>query len=154
MSPAVEKSESGVKIFKTLVTSNSEVVYASSHKRRVAPQVDLLWCGITRARMSTRPEDLWFHLAKVETSQGTWLIAVDAVTKTQATDRLYLQLILKRSTNAGNVHTRKFVILMFASEVYDPHLFINVIREIRNWLESKIFEEYGFLDLVNPRDTQ
>lgn len=84
-------------------------------------------------------------MSRIETSQGTWLIAVYSVAEAQAGNTLHLNLILQQSTDAEHFRSRELGMHVPAPKLYDPGLFTDVVIQIRRWIETT--EGDGFLEL-------
>jgi hypothetical protein len=97
------------------------------------------------AEVSIQPEELPLHLSRIETSQGTWLIAVSSVAKAQAGNTLLLKLILEHSIDSEHFRSRELGMQMFARKLHDPGWFADVVSQIRRWIETT--EGDGFLEL-------
>jgi len=62
--------------------------------------------------MSIQPDDLPLHLSRIETAQGGWLIAVQAVSESQGARTLLLRLVLEQSIDEEtfrNAGTRIYI---------------------------------------------
>ena len=62
--------------------------------------------------MSVKPDELPLHLSRIETTKGTWLIAIDSIAEAQSADRLLLKLILEQSTDEERFRTRELGMLV------------------------------------------
>jgi hypothetical protein len=97
--------------------------------------------------MIIHPEELPLHLSQIDTSQGGWLIVVYNVAEAQSCEALLLKLILEQSIDEERLRTRELGMLVLASKLYDPDLFVDVLNQIRRWIETT--EGDGFLELVH-----
>jgi hypothetical protein len=108
----------------------------------LAPACGGVW---NTTEMSIQPEELPLHLSRIETSQGTWLIAVSSVAEAQAGNTLLLKLILEHSIDSEHFRSRELGMQMFARKLHDPGWFTDVVSQIRRWIETT--EGDGFLEL-------
>jgi hypothetical protein len=95
--------------------------------------------------MTIQPEEVPLHLSRIETSQGTWLIAVYSVAEAQTGNSLLLKLILELSIDSEHFRSRELGIQVPARKLYDSGLFTDVVSQIRRWIETT--EGDGFLEL-------
>lgn len=92
-------------------------------------------------------DDIFFHLSRIDSSKGRWVIGVDCVRNTQSKDVLLVTIIVEQSINDGeNFRTRELGMPANTFDILNPDSQANIINQIRNWIETS--DEYGFLDLV------
>src|ERR1039457_1160739 len=92
------------------------------------------------------PEELPFHLAKMDTGNDVWLIAVANVTETQSGQNLLLKLILEQRVDEETFRSRELSLMAPAALILEAETSAQVIDRIRDWIEKN--EGDGFLDLV------
>jgi hypothetical protein len=97
--------------------------------------------------MLALPAELPLHLAKMETGNGVWLIAVASVMETQSGQNLLLKLILEQSVDEETLRSRELSLMAPAAVILDTETSAQVIERIRDWIEKT--EGDGFLDLRN-----
>jgi hypothetical protein len=97
--------------------------------------------------MLALPAELPLHLAKMDTGNGVWLIAVANVMETQSGQNLLLKLILEQSVDEETHRSRELSLMAPAAVVLDTETSGQVIDRIRDWIEKT--EGDGFLDLRN-----
>ncbi len=92
------------------------------------------------------PEKLPFHMAKVDTENGQWLIIVENPTGTQSGESLLLNLTLEQSADEETFQSRELSLVAPAPLIFEAETSAQVIDRIREWLETT--EGDGFLDIV------
>ena len=97
--------------------------------------------------MLVLPAELPFHLAKMDTGNGVWLIAVAGVMETQSGQNLLLKLTLEQSVDEETLRSRELSLMAPAAVILDTETSGQVIDRIRDWIEKT--EGDGFLDLRN-----
>ncbi|GAC1428599.1 MAG: hypothetical protein NVS1B11_11510 [Terriglobales bacterium] len=96
-----------------------------------------------------RPETVALHLAKIETSDASWLVRVDRVIEDSGDDNLRLDLELEQITEAEKRQTPKVRVRAFGPDIEDPLLRPKVLGSIRQWIDMTEGDEVdGYLDLV------
>ena len=93
------------------------------------------------------PAELPLHLARMDTGNGVWLIAVASVMETQSGQNLLLKLILEQSVDDETLGSRELSLMAPAAVILDTETSGQVIDRIRDWIEKT--EGDGFLDLRN-----
>jgi hypothetical protein len=88
------------------------------------------------AEMTVQPEELPLHLSRIETSQGTWLIAVYSVAEVEGGDTLLLNLTLEQSIDSEHFRSRELGMKVPAAMLRDPDMFGKVVDRIRHWIET------------------
>ncbi|SRR6266403_3987045 len=97
--------------------------------------------------MLVLPAELPLHLAKMDTGNGVWLIAVASVMETQSGQNLLLKLILDQCVDDETLASRELSLMAPAGVILDTETSAQVIDRIRDWIERT--EGDGFLDLRN-----
>ena len=97
------------------------------------------------AEMTIQPEKLPLHLSRIETSQGTWLIAVYSVAEVEGGNTLLLNLTLEQSKDSEHFRSRELGMKVPGAMLRDPDMFGKVVDRIRHWIETT--QEDGFLEL-------
>ena len=97
--------------------------------------------------MLTPPKKLPIDLTTVETSKGSWLIAVESVVETQADRNVLLKIVLEQSVDEEHFRTRELGMLLPLREATDRDHSQIVVSHIREWIDSA--DGDGFVDLVN-----
>ncbi|HST10602.1 MAG TPA: hypothetical protein VLL05_09505 [Terriglobales bacterium] len=97
--------------------------------------------------MRIPPERLPLHESRVDTSAGTWGIAVESAMESQTGSTILLKLILEQTIDEEHFQTRELGLTVYASEVYDSEVLPEMLNTIRRWIETT--EGDGFLDLTN-----
>jgi hypothetical protein len=92
------------------------------------------------------PEELPLHLAKMDTGNDVWLIAVANVTETQSRQNLLLKLTLEQTLDGETFRSRELSLMAPAALLFEAEASAQVIDRIRDWVEES--EGDGFLDLV------
>src|SRR5262245_39908397 len=96
--------------------------------------------------MPILPETLPLHMAKVEASDGTWLIVVSSVSETENGRNLLLRLTLELPVDEENFKSRELGMMVPAVLILDPETCAEVVDRIREWIDAS--EGDGFLDLL------
>jgi hypothetical protein len=86
--------------------------------------------------MSLQPEELPLHMSKIETSQGTWPVAVYSLAQAQGGDILLLKLILEQSIDEQRFRTRELGMQVLAARLRDPIYSERLFGSIRQWIET------------------
>jgi hypothetical protein len=84
-------------------------------------------------------------MSKVETSQGSWLVAIHSVAEAEGGDVLLLKLILEQAIDEERFCTRELGVQGPAATLRDPESLGEVEDRIRRWIETT--EEDGYLNL-------
>ena len=92
------------------------------------------------------PEETALHLSRIDSSKGTWLIAVYSGADSQSGEWVLLNLVLEQSIDEEHFTARELGLTVLASELYSPDRLPSLLRRIRHWLETT--EGNGFLDLT------
>ena len=100
--------------------------------------------------MHFRPESstrkLPIDLARLDTTKGTWLIAVDSVAETIAGTTLLIGIILEQSIDEENLSVRRLETMVDRNTANEPENSKELLDQIRKWIETT--DEDGFLDLT------
>ncbi len=96
--------------------------------------------------MITPPKKLPIDLTDVDSSKGTWLIAVESMIETQGDGNLLLKIVLEQSIDEEHFRARELGMLLPLREAVDPDRCPNVLGWIREWIDST--EGDGFVDLT------
>jgi hypothetical protein len=100
--------------------------------------------------MHFRPESpitkLPIDLARLDTTKGTWRIAVKSVTETIAGNTLLAGVILEQNIDDESVTTRHLEIMIYRNTAEEPENSKELLDQIRKWIETT--DEDGFLDLT------
>jgi hypothetical protein len=91
-------------------------------------------------------KELSIDLTEMETSKGSWLIAVENVVKTQADGNLLLKIVLEQGTDEEHFRSRELGMLLPLRRAVDPDHCPSLISQIRGWIDST--EGDGFVDLT------
>ena len=86
------------------------------------------------------------NLARLDTTKGTWVIAVESVTETIAGNTLLAGIILEQNIDDESVTTRRLEIIIHRNTAKEPENSQELLDQIRKWIEST--DEDGFLDLT------
>lgn len=91
------------------------------------------------------PQQNPLELNVVGTRKGAWLIRVGAVIAADDSDKVSLQLILRRVGEDESSATRRLYAVVPASDLEIPPQRVLIAEKIREWIEGT--EGNGFLDL-------
>jgi hypothetical protein len=94
----------------------------------------------------TPPKKLPIDLTRVDTSKGSWLIAVESMVEAQADGNLLLKIVLEQSIDEEHFRTRELGMLLPLREATDRDHCPMVVSQIREWIDST--EGDGFVDLT------
>jgi hypothetical protein len=93
------------------------------------------------------PKQLPINLSTVDTSKGTWLIAVETIAETLAHGNLLLNVVLEQRIDDEHFRTRELGIKVRAVDARDADRSVLLLNRIRNWIETT--EGDGFVDMVD-----
>ena len=96
--------------------------------------------------MITPPKKLPIDLTDVDSSKGTWLIAVESMIETEGDGNLLLKVVLEQSIDEEHFRTRELGMLLPLRQAVDPDHCPKLLSQIREWIDSS--EEDGFVDLT------
>jgi len=85
-------------------------------------------------------------LETVDTSKGSWLVAVASIVETIGDGNLLLKLILEQRIDDKRFRMRQVGIKVKAVDARDANRSAPLLDRIRNWIESS--EGDGFIDAV------
>jgi hypothetical protein len=80
------------------------------------------------------PQDVPLH--EVQTSKGDWGIYVQSVVQSQNGDSFFMTIIVERNIDLEHIESRKFAMLVAASELASPSGRSGVLSRIRAWIET------------------
>ena len=98
-----------------------------------------------QSRLNAPIKKLPIDLTRVETTKGTWLIAVDSVAETIAGNTLLIGLILEQSIDDSSFQMKRLEAMVDSNVAREPENCGELLDRIRTWIETN--EDDGFLDL-------
>jgi hypothetical protein len=97
-------------------------------------------------RQDTPIRKLPIDLARIESTKGPWLLAVDSVAETIAGTTLLIGIILEQSIDDQSFLTRRLEAMVDCNAAREPENSEELLDRIRKWIETT--DEDGFLDLT------
>jgi len=104
--------------------------------------------------MHFRPESpttkLPIDLARLDTTKGTWVVAVESVAETIAGTMLLVRLNLEQNIDDESTAHRRLEIMIHRNTAEELENSKELLDQIRKWIETT--DEDGFLDLTKVSD--